>query len=168
MKKNEVTIGGTYLAKVTDRVVPVRLDLEHPSGGWHATNLVTNKKIRIKSAQRLRGPAQRTSEPADETTAQAVKPAPTAKPKRLSLIAAAIEVLSEGGAPMNCKQMVDAITSRGLWSTKAPTPHATLYSAILREIQKRGDDARFRKADRGTFELTKAGIEAACVAVAPY
>jgi hypothetical protein len=33
------------------------------------------------------------------------------------------------------------------------TPHATLYSAILREIQKKGDDARFRKAERGRFIL---------------
>jgi hypothetical protein len=33
------------------------------------------------------------------------------------------------------------------------TPAATIYSAILREMQKKGDDARFRKAARGKFEL---------------
>src|SRR5690606_36696476 len=59
MKKDEVKIGGTYLAKVTDKVVPVRIDGEHRNGGWDATNMVTNKKVRIKSAQRLRGPAPR-------------------------------------------------------------------------------------------------------------
>ena len=57
MKKDDVKTGGIYKAKVTDKVVPVRLDAEHPRGGWEATNLVTGKKIRIKSAQRLRGPA---------------------------------------------------------------------------------------------------------------
>ncbi|MCG3174642.1 MAG: hypothetical protein GMKNLPBB_02902 [Myxococcota bacterium] len=64
MKKNEVKVGGTYLAKVTDKVVQVRLDAEHPRGGWQATNLSTKKQIRIKSAQRLRGPAK----PAAKTT----------------------------------------------------------------------------------------------------
>lgn len=57
MKKDEITIGGTYLAKVSDKVVPVRIDAANPRGGWDATNLATDKKVRIKSAQRLRGPA---------------------------------------------------------------------------------------------------------------
>lgn len=58
MKKDEVKVGGTYLAKVTDKIVAVRLDAANPHGGWDATNLKTNKKVRIKSAQRLRGPAR--------------------------------------------------------------------------------------------------------------
>ena len=61
MTKDEIKIGGTYLAKVTDRVVPIRIDAENRHGGWDATNLVTNKQIRIKSAQRLRGPADKKS-----------------------------------------------------------------------------------------------------------
>ena len=55
MKKNEVKVGGTYLAKVSDKVVPVRIDAENRHGGWDATNTATGKKVRIKSAQRLRG-----------------------------------------------------------------------------------------------------------------
>jgi len=55
MKKHEVKIGGTYLAKVSEKVVQVRIDAENPHGGWDATNLATKKKVRIKSAQRLRG-----------------------------------------------------------------------------------------------------------------
>jgi hypothetical protein len=57
MKKDEITIGGAYLAKVSDKVVPVRIDAANSRGGWDATNLTTDKKVRIKSAQRLRGPA---------------------------------------------------------------------------------------------------------------
>ncbi len=53
MKKNEVKIGEVYTARVTDRLVPVRIDQENRHGGWDATNLATNKKVRIKSAQRL-------------------------------------------------------------------------------------------------------------------
>ena len=56
MKKNEVKIGGQYIAKVSGRLAQVRIDRENPHGGWDATNLATRKAVRIKSAQRLRGP----------------------------------------------------------------------------------------------------------------
>ena len=49
MKKNEVKIGGVYTAKVTNKIVQVRIDAESRYGGWDATNLATNKKVRIKS-----------------------------------------------------------------------------------------------------------------------
>src|SRR5688572_26906792 len=48
MKKDEVKVGGTYLAKVGTRVVEVRIESEHPRGGWDAVSLASNKKIRIK------------------------------------------------------------------------------------------------------------------------
>src|SRR5512136_778849 len=54
MKKNEVKIGSVYTAKVTNKVVQVRIDAENRHGGWDATNLATGKKVRIQSAQRLR------------------------------------------------------------------------------------------------------------------
>jgi hypothetical protein len=38
--------------------VPVRIDSVHSRGGWNATNTKTGKRIHIKSAQRLRGPAK--------------------------------------------------------------------------------------------------------------
>jgi len=58
MKKNEVKVGSTYLAKVSDKVVPVRITGTSGHGGWDAVNEATGKKIRIKSAQRLRGEAR--------------------------------------------------------------------------------------------------------------
>jgi len=54
MKKNEVKVGDTYVAKVSDRLVTVRIDSEHSKGGWNATNTATGRRIRIKSPQRLR------------------------------------------------------------------------------------------------------------------
>jgi hypothetical protein len=53
MKKSEVKIGRVYTAKVTNKVVQVRIDAESRYGGWDATNLATGKKVRIQSAQRL-------------------------------------------------------------------------------------------------------------------
>lgn len=54
MKKDEIKIGNTYQAKVSDRLVTVRIDSTNSHGGWNATNTATGKRIRIKSAQRLR------------------------------------------------------------------------------------------------------------------
>lgn len=38
MKKDEVKIGKVYTARVTDKVVPVRIDRENRHGGWDGTN----------------------------------------------------------------------------------------------------------------------------------
>jgi hypothetical protein len=54
MKKRDVKVGGTYLAKVSDRVVPVHIYRESTHGGWDATNIFTGRLVRIRSAQRLR------------------------------------------------------------------------------------------------------------------
>jgi len=37
MKKADVKGGGRYTAKVSDKVVVVRIDAENPHGGWDAT-----------------------------------------------------------------------------------------------------------------------------------
>ena len=73
--------------------------------------------------------------------------------KKLSCLNAAIKVLGESGEPMNTKEMIEAMEAKGYWSSPGgKTPHATLYSAILRELAK-GDDSRFVKTDRGRFTV---------------
>ncbi len=161
MKKSDIKIGGVYTAKVTNKLVQVRIDAENRHGGWDATNLTTNKKVRIKSAQRLRGKSdapKRAGRKAKATDAEPTKPAKAKrakgekKPKRVSGLDAAARVLEESGQPMSAKEMVEAAESKGYWkSPGGKTPHATVYSAIIREIGKKGDDARFRKAERGRF-----------------
>ena len=59
MKKSEVEIGKTYAAKVSNRLVPVRLTDVHYLGGWYALNLTTAKTIRVKTAARLRYEVER-------------------------------------------------------------------------------------------------------------
>jgi hypothetical protein len=74
------------------------------------------------------------------------------KPKKLSALDAAAQVLAASKEPMNAKAMIEAMATKGLWSSPGgKTPHATLYSAILREIGTKGKEARFRKTDRGHF-----------------
>jgi HB1, ASXL, restriction endonuclease HTH domain len=78
-------------------------------------------------------------------------PKADAKPKALSCLDAAAQVLKAKGEAMNCKAMIDAMFSAKLWHSDAPTPAATLSSAILREVSKKGKDARFKIVDRGQF-----------------
>ena len=74
--------------------------------------------------------------------------------KKLSQIEAAVAVLVKSKQPMNCIAMVEAMQVQGLWSTPGgATPEATLYASILREINGKGKDARFKKVDRGMFAL---------------
>ena len=285
MKKNEVKLGGVYTAKVTNKLVQVRIDAESRYGGWDGTNLASGKKVRIKSPARLRtavggdgaatgakkpkggkkakarpeaqqvqtsaptggdvatvgamapvptcsscggtefdedgnctscqkaedlatetaealdkalreptgdikpdpvaeGPAETTPtvacpncggtnfdedgdctkcwEPnargkaAESPKANKPKRAPRAKKepkeKRTSGLDAAAKVLEESGQPMTTKEMVEVAETKGYWkSPGGKTPHATVYSAIIREIAKKGSESRFKKTERGKF-----------------
>ena len=59
MKKDEVKVGTTYRVKVSGNLCDVRITGENPHGGWDGVNAATNRKVRIKSAQRLRARADR-------------------------------------------------------------------------------------------------------------
>src|SRR5262245_63144709 len=75
----------------------------------------------------------------------------------MSCLNAAAKVLAEKGEPMNCKEMIDVMATKGYWTTPGgQTPHATLYSSIAREIRDKGKESRFKKADRGKFASTGA------------
>ncbi|GIW78791.1 MAG: hypothetical protein KatS3mg105_0598 [Gemmatales bacterium] len=81
-----------------------------------------------------------------------------ARPKKLSAIDAAAQVLAETGQAMTCKELIEVMASKGLWASPAgKTPHATLYAAILREIARQGDQARFQKTERGKFASANLG-----------
>jgi len=166
MKKANVKIGQTYSCKVGRNLTEVRIDGESPHGGWNATNVKTGRGVRIKSAQRLRATARGGATGASVKTkaadgAKAEKGRatrekgahPAKKAKKTGLLNAAIQVLRETGQPMNTKEVVDAVKSKGLWSSNGKTPAATLYASILREIQRKGDEARFEKVERGKFAL---------------
>jgi hypothetical protein len=73
----------------------------------------------------------------------------------MSGLDAAAKVLFDEGQPLNAKEIIDRVLSKGLWKTDGKTPHATLYSAILREIKKKGDASRFKKSARGKFEFAR-------------
>jgi hypothetical protein len=98
------------------------------------------------------GPA---SKPKAEKSKKRGSQKKTGGEKKMSALDAAAKVLSETGQAMNCQEMIAAMAEKGLWSSPGgKTPSATLYSAILRELQIKGKDARFKKTERGKFEAT--------------
>ena len=57
MKKKEIIPGGVYLAKVSNRIVKVRVDTVSDNGGrtiYGVTSLLTHRKLTFRSAQRFR------------------------------------------------------------------------------------------------------------------
>ena len=123
-----------------------------------ATKKTTTKKASARRSTKTTKPA-----PAKSTSAKkpaVKKPAATkaaftpakGDAKKLSAIDAAAKVLATSKEPMNAKQMIEAMAAKKLWTSPGgKTPHATLYSAILREIKTKGKDARFKKTERGKF-----------------
>jgi len=75
------------------------------------------------------------------------------KPKKLSMIKAALQVLQERKVAMTCPEMIDVMATEGLWvSPGGKTPASTLYAAISRSIKDEGKTSAFRKTERGKFE----------------
>ncbi len=111
---------------------------------------MATKKTNTKKAASRKKAAKKTS-----ATVSRAKPAKKAAGK-LSAINAAAKVLGETKKALNCKELVKAMEDKGYWkSPGGQTPDRTLYSAILREINHKGKDARFKKADRGQFALNR-------------
>jgi HB1, ASXL, restriction endonuclease HTH domain len=107
----------------------------------------------------------------EQATAEAVAPTPDVapqapakkrakrtpaepKPARPSALDAAAKVLAEEHRPMNCQELIGVMAMKGYWTSPGgKTPAATLYSAILRELETKGDAARFVKVGKGQFAL---------------
>ena len=117
----------------------------------------TTKKESIKKqskapsvAAKAKGAKKVAKAKAQATTAQ--------KPKRVSALDAAAQVLKSAGKPMRAQALITAMAAQGLWTSPAgKTPHATLYAAMQREERDKGTASRFRKVDRGQFAFNKAG-----------
>ena len=111
----------------------------------------TTKKATAKRTSAKKAPTKRAA-----AKSSAAKKTPGKAPaKKMSALDAAAKVLAEAGEPLRCKEIVETMLAKGYWTTNGQTPWATLYSAMLREIQQKGKQARFRKADRGLFALNK-------------
>ena len=82
-------------------------------------------------------------------------PKPEREDGKMSGLDAAAKVLAENGVPMTCKAIVEQMIAKGYWASGGKTPAATMYSAMLREIDNKPGEARFAKTGRGLFALAK-------------
>jgi hypothetical protein len=129
-----------------------------PSKAKGTSKKASKGKSRVNKGKAEAAPEQPVVEaegitPATEPAVE-VEPKEPSKAKAMSCLDAAAQVLKEKGEPMRCKDLIAAMAEQDLWHSTAPTPHATLYSAILREITTKGGESRFKKTDRGHFTLT--------------
>lgn len=134
--------------EVVTHEVGVDAPIDAPSQGPTVGELAAALEARVRGS---------TEEPVDAESGPKPPRKPKTpkepKPKRISIIDAAATILREEAQAMDCKTMVMKAAERGLWeSPGGATPDATLYSAIIREIAKKGSESRFRKVDRGRFE----------------
>ena len=117
------------------------------------------KKKKIVSLAEYEGKATKAIKPKTKrpTGERVANVATTAtEPQRCkSILVAAVCVLKSCERPMNCKDIVTKAMETDIWQPRngGLTPANTLYSAMSREIKLKGDTSRFRKADRGMFEL---------------
>ena len=96
----------------------------------------------------------------DEEDEYAINPAHESdKPvKRMSLLSAAVEVLKAAGPehPMNCKEILEAIVDRQLWTpTPGKTPEQTLYGSIFREINTKEHPRILKSNVKGKFVIAE-------------
>ena len=168
MKLENVKVGETYTLAVGKNAVQVTV-MNVDEKGKISVMTAGGKTITVADAGRLTVHHTNAAQAAKGAKTKAPTPKPTkaargrdvgqqgapqAKEKRVGLVDAAILVLHEAGnKPMNVKHIVEAVLAKKLWSTSGKTPAATLYSSILRDIQKKGPEARFKKVDRGQFAL---------------
>ncbi|OPZ24008.1 MAG: hypothetical protein BWZ02_02998 [Lentisphaerae bacterium ADurb.BinA184] len=174
MRSEEIRVGAAYALKVGRNTVRVTVTEAAGNGGW-TVETHTGRTMAVRSADRFVGPADapaaaETPPPAAETPQ--AEPSPTPATERdsgeqgaptgeaggtMSLLDAAVHLLGQAEEPMQCKDLVERARAAGLWAPRrgGRTPDRTLYSAILREINTKGDASRFRRAERGRFALNR-------------
>ena len=128
-------------------VEPIFSPEDQPSSNDEEFDMATKTK-KTKAGKATKAAAT----PKADKPAKKAKTPKEAAEKKLSAIDAAAQVLAASKEPMNAKEMIEAMAAKGLWTSPGgKTPHATLYSAIIREISTKGKESRFVKKDRGQF-----------------
>ena len=121
-----------------------------------AKKTTTKKMTTTKGKTKTKQTTNRKQASTEKTTAENAPAKTNKKPKgKLSGLDAAAKVLAEAGEPLRSKQIVETMLAKGYWTTNGKTPAATIYAAILREIQTKGKEARFKKTDRGLFSANR-------------
>ncbi len=114
--------------------------------------MAAKKTTTKKPATKKSAPAKKAADkPAASPKPAAKKTAPKSD-KKMSALEAAAKLLTESQEPMRTKDLIEQMAVKEYWTSPGgKTPSATLFSAMMREINTKGADARFKKLDRGLF-----------------
>jgi len=129
----------TTTKKTTAKATPMKAPAKKPE---QANTAATVAKAKPKATTKAKA------------AKNAARPNDAPKPKRVSGLDLAAKVLAESKEPLQAKTIAERAIAAG-WQTTGKTPHSTLYAAMIREIAKKGKEARFKKTDRGLFALNK-------------
>ena len=69
----------------------------------------------------------------------------------MTMLDAAYRVLRESQKPLTCQEITDLVFKKKYARSNGATPANTINAAIIREIGRLGDKARFAKVGRGLF-----------------
>ena len=165
MSISEIQVGSLIRVKVGRNIILAKV-LEILDGAVRVCSLANNKEFNVpESRVELDGDAEDeaaefTPSGEDQEDEYVINPAHESdKPKKhMSLLSAAVIVLKDAGPehPMNCKEILEAILARQLWTpTDCKTTEQTLYGSIFREINTK-DHPRIVKSDiKGKFRIAE-------------
>ena len=152
MKKNEVEIGKVYIVKVSGRLTRVRLTGENPYGGWDGINVTTGRKVRIKSARRLRYLARTDRQAAQEAIQEITRKA-AMEARTAAQAAAAAEKVAE------TTRRSAATEKRATGELRGPDAAATTPA------RRRGRHGTMSGLDAAAKVLAEAGEPLNCVTI---
>jgi hypothetical protein len=159
MNSNEIHNGKDYIVTIGHNQVKVKV-ISGSERGW-VVRTAAGKFMPVNNSERFIRPVEHTVPAAVSTPAEpAIPPAetPAEKPKKLTMLDAAAEVLKNVSHPMSAKELIVAMEEAEIWKSPAgKTPWNTLVAGISRDTQKA--NPRFRKTGKGMFALTEQGGE---------
>jgi len=128
------------------------------SRGTRETSITSAVVVDVIGFEPLANEENDMSKTATKKTTNSAKAPKAAKTKsangKMSCLDAAAKVLGEAKEPMTTGAMIEKMAAKKYWTSPGgKTPAATLYSAILREINTKGKESRFKKHDRGLFAV---------------
>ena len=146
MPTKKINIHDCYIIKLGRNEVEAEV-IEELEKGWNVRLTASDKTIKVASANRfLRKVKPKVEEP--KKKGGAVK-------GKMSGLDSAAFILRREGRPMRVKEIAEMAIHEGLWEPAGLTPWASIASAIIREIDAKGLDSRFYKADTGLYGATE-------------
>ena len=179
MNNEEIRLGQCWMARLSKRDLCVRLESRMPDGGWVARAMTHGRKVVIGNATQLlqrcdKGKIYSVAETTTPNRRSRAVPPPPIKPTPrktlpkeekvvvepiqeqivpLSLLDATAIVLRDSKKALSTREIIALVVERKLWQPAGSTPHASLNAALNRDLQANETQSRFKKTERGKYEL---------------